>query len=62
MKKEFENKVVVVTGGAHGIGLAIARSFTREGALVEVIDKGKAIIMLGISAKKRFWRLLQPKS
>ena len=39
MKKEFDNKVVVITGGAHGIGQAIAKSFAREGALVEVIDK-----------------------
>lgn len=33
------NKVVVVTGGAHGIGKAIAEAFLAEGAAVEVIDK-----------------------
>ena len=52
MKKEFENKVVVVTGGAHGIGLAIARSFTREGALVEVIDKREGDHYVGDISKK----------
>lgn len=35
---EFQNKIVVVTGGAHGIGKAIADSFRSEGAVVEVID------------------------
>ena len=35
----FKNKVVVVTGGAHGIGQAIVEDFRKEGAVVEVIDK-----------------------
>ena len=34
----FENKVAVVTGGAKGIGKAIAAEFQREGARVCVID------------------------
>ncbi|MBP5491710.1 MAG: SDR family oxidoreductase [Clostridiales bacterium] len=36
---EFENKVVVVTGGAQGIGKAIADAFSAEGAKVYIIDK-----------------------
>lgn len=35
---EFENKVVVITGGAKGIGKAIADEFRKAGALVCIID------------------------
>ena len=35
---QFKDKVVIVTGGAHGIGQAIAEDFKKEGALVEIID------------------------
>ena len=35
---EFENKVVVITGGARGIGKAICEHFEKEGAKVCLID------------------------
>ena len=36
---EYKDNVVIVTGGAQGIGKCIAEEFRKQGALVEVIDK-----------------------
>ena len=38
----LENKVAIVTGGARGIGLAIARRFVAEGARVTIADIDRA--------------------
>lgn len=35
----FKNKIVVITGGAQGIGKCIAEEFKKHGANVCVIDK-----------------------
>lgn len=39
MERLFENKVAVVTGGAHGIGKCISEEFRKQGATVCIIDK-----------------------
>ena len=34
----LKNKIAIITGGARGIGLAVARTFAREGAAVVIAD------------------------
>ena len=40
---EYKDKVVIVTGGAQGIGKCIAEEFRKQEALVEVIDKQEGL-------------------
>lgn len=39
---EFKNNVVIVTGGASGMGEASAREFARAGAQVVIVDRNEA--------------------
>ena len=48
----FKDKVVIVTGGANGIGLCIANEFRTQGAIVYVIDKLKGEYFVGDISKK----------
>ena len=51
--ERFKDKIVVVTGGAKGIGARIAARFRNEGAVVEIIDKEKGDWYVGDIADKK---------
>ena len=44
---EFENKVVVITGGTHGIGLCAAEEFKKQAAHVCIIARGEGEHFMG---------------
>ena len=64
--KTFDGKVAVITGGAHGIGKAVADTFRQEGASVYIIDKQPGDWFVGdVSDKEaleRFAELIIQKS
>lgn len=43
----FKDKVMVITGGARGIGACTAKRFCKEGAKVEIIDKAEGDWFVG---------------
>ena len=50
---DFKNKIVVITGGAQGIGRCIAEEFEKLGATVCVIDKQQGHHFVGDLADKQ---------
>ena len=52
MEYTFKDKVVIVTGGANGIGRCIADEFRNQGAVVYVIDKQEGEHFVGDISKK----------
>jgi NAD(P)-dependent dehydrogenase (short-subunit alcohol dehydrogenase family) len=49
MPRRFEDKVVVITGGSDGIGLASAKLFAQEGARVYVTARRQALLDQAVS-------------
>ena len=52
MTARFEGRVAIVTGGASGIGAAIAECLASEGARVAVLDRGLLDVGLEIVAEE----------
>ena len=46
MREQFKDQVAVITGGASGIGLAIAKKLSSEGASVAMIDLNPDALLL----------------
>ena len=51
--ERFKDRVVVVTGGAQGIGARISERFRNEGAKIEIIDKIEGDWFVGDIAEKK---------
>ena len=49
---DFKDKIVIVTGGAQGIGKCVADEFRKEGAIVCVIDKQEGDHYVGDISKQ----------
>ena len=50
MEYGCKNKVVVISGGTSGIGLAAARAFWRDGAVVSIVGRDSAKGMIALAA------------
>ena len=62
--KEFENHVVLVTGGGSGIGYETTRQFVREGAQViiadirqEAIEESLNPLGKGLAGRRVMWHV-----
>jgi 2-keto-3-deoxy-L-fuconate dehydrogenase len=47
---QLAQKTAIITGGASGIGLAIATRFAAEGAFVEILDRNEAEMQAAVAA------------
>jgi L-fucose dehydrogenase len=57
MNLHLDKKVIVITGGARGIGKAIARALTDEGGIAVIIDKSsEAIKTIPDSHERNFFK------
>lgn len=52
----FEGRVAVVTGGASGVGLALARQLLEAGARVAIVDRDEAALDRALEGSMRAMR------
>src|SRR5262245_38697655 len=50
MSEQFKDQVAIVTGGASGIGLSIAKNLSGEGATVAMIDMNPSVLQSAVKA------------
>lgn len=54
MSVRFEKKVALVTGGARGIGLSLAKALVREGASVFICCRNPATLKMALGHSARY--------
>ena len=59
MKFNFNNKIVVITGGTHGIGLACCEKFLKNGAKVITFSRSEKNIKNAIKNLKRIFMFIK---
>jgi 2-dehydro-3-deoxy-L-rhamnonate dehydrogenase (NAD+) len=50
MSEEFKDQVAIITGGASGIGLAIAKKLSGEGASIAMIDMNPSVLQSAVKS------------
>ena len=50
MREQFKDQVAIITGGASGIGLAIAKKLSSDGASVAMIDLNQAALQSAVKS------------
>jgi NAD(P)-dependent dehydrogenase (short-subunit alcohol dehydrogenase family) len=50
MSEEFKDQVAIITGGASGIGLAIAKKLSGEGATIAMIDMNPSVLQSAVKS------------
>src|SRR5215475_12488169 len=50
MSEQFKDQVAIVTGGASGIGLSIAKNLSGEGAIIAMIDMSPSTLQSAVKA------------
>src|SRR5215475_11812188 len=48
MSEQFKDQVAIVTGGASGIGLSIAKNLSGEGAIIAMIDMSPSVLQSAV--------------